>query len=621
MVKLKKTIGKKALLLIAINAILGTGIFFLPAIGAMYAGPASIISWIIMAAIAILISTYFAELISMFPKSGGIYEFIKKAYGELASFVFGWTAWIVANITIAMLIVGSLLYLLPSLSIIYSIAISFLIIILFNYISYRGMGVSSKLLLFFGIMTIVSLLTLIIPGIPQVDMGRFEPFLIFPVPFIFLAIYFIAETFFGWETTTYLSEEIKNARKVLPKILIIATVIIALISILLVFVSLGAVDWKTFSGQTAPLVFLSSKLFGSEFSRIFALFIFIPLIGTAAGWIISSPRLLYAMSRDRVLVPRFKKIHKKYKTPYNAILFQTIVTCFVTLIAFANYMVLLSLLLPLVLILYSVVLLSFMKLRKTKPNTKRYYKAPFGKVGPIAVVLFFAFLMAVWLFEVHDAIFMFLMGVILVLIGIPLYIIIKLQTDPKFTEKFFDRMSGVWDKSFAVWYGQAEKKKVIGKLRLKKDDIALDFGCGSGITTYEISKRLKNGTVIAVDLSEKQMTKAIKKTCALKLPNVIYIKESKLGLKECCFDAISAVGVLEHMEDPKQTIKKLTKLLKKGGRFSFMSFGRSMGIPAPDFLRNRKTIRALFHGLGVKVQVKKEKKKFTEYWYIWGVKR
>src|SRR3989344_7789458 len=111
--QLKKSIGKKTLLILTINAILGTGIFFLPAIGAQYSGTSSIFSWAIMSFVAIAISLYFAELISMFPKSGGAYEFVKNAFGKSHGFLFGWISWIVANITIAMLIVGSILYIMP----------------------------------------------------------------------------------------------------------------------------------------------------------------------------------------------------------------------------------------------------------------------------------------------------------------------------------------------------------------------------------------------------------------------------------------------------------------------------------------------------------------------------
>jgi amino acid transporter len=93
---------------------MGTGIFFLPALGAEIAGAASIISWAIMSAFAIYVAMCFAELCSMFPSAGGVYEFCKQAYGRIPSFVIGWLTLIAGNITIAMLIIGAISYLLPS---------------------------------------------------------------------------------------------------------------------------------------------------------------------------------------------------------------------------------------------------------------------------------------------------------------------------------------------------------------------------------------------------------------------------------------------------------------------------------------------------------------------------
>src|SRR3989338_10536155 len=351
--KLKQTIGKKTLLMLIINAILGTGIFFLPAIGAAYSGSGSLLAWIIMSAAAIIISLYFAELVSMYPKSGGAYEFVKNAFGKSAGFIFGWLSWIVANLTISMLIVGSILYLFPGQGVIFSISTALFFVLLFNFINYRGIDWSSKLLLFFGVMTVTALLALIIPGMMTVNPGNFATAFSVPIPMLLITVYFIAETFFGWETTTYLSEEIKNARKVLPKMLVIGTVIIAILSVLLIFVALGNIEPSIFAIQEAPLAFLAENLFGSGIGKIFAIIIFIPLIGTAASWIVSSPRLLYAISRDKMLVPIFSKIHKKYRTPYIAIIFQTIVTSMITIIAFGSYIFLLSLLIPLVVIMYS----------------------------------------------------------------------------------------------------------------------------------------------------------------------------------------------------------------------------------------------------------------------------
>jgi len=617
--KLNRTLGNKALLLITINAILGTGIFFLPAVGASYSGPASLLAWVLMSAVAIMISFYFAELISLFPKAGGLYNYTKKAFGDFWAFVFGWISWLVANITIAMLIVGSLLYLFPEAEFSFHLIFSILLIISFNYINYRGISLSSKLLMIFGFITITSLLVIIVPGLSTVDISNFQPLFVFPPFAILLTMYFISETYFGWETTTYLAEETKNP-KYLSKLIVIATVIISIISVLIVFVSLGNADWKTFSQQSAPLAFIAEKIFGDA-GKIYAILIFIPLIGTAFGWIVSSPRLLYAMARDKALMPFLAKIHPKNRTPHIAILFQTIVTSLVTIAALANYLLLLSLLVPLVVILYSGVLISVPVLRKKMPK-KRDFSAPFPVIGPIVITAFLFLLLFYWIISVEDAFPIFIFGILLIFLGFPMYVLIKLQTDEKFVSKFYDRLSFMWDSLFPIWYGKDEKRNVMKNLDLKKHHNILDFGCGSGITTLEISKKLKkSGKIVAVDISEKQLEKAFEKVIGKsRTKNIIFIKENEFSLKKNSFDRLVMVNVLEHLDNPKKRLTEVFRSLKKGGKFSIMSFGRSLHVPAPSFLSDEKEIRKLFDSIGIEIQIMKEKKKMSEYWYIWGQK-
>ena len=67
--RLKRVLSYKVILLITINSIMGTGIFFLPALGAKTAGPASVLSWIILSILSIYIAMCFGELTSMFPKA------------------------------------------------------------------------------------------------------------------------------------------------------------------------------------------------------------------------------------------------------------------------------------------------------------------------------------------------------------------------------------------------------------------------------------------------------------------------------------------------------------------------------------------------------------------------
>ncbi len=622
MKKLKKSIGGVTLLFLTINAIIGTGIYFLPAFAAGIAGPASMITWLIVYAISILVAMYFAELVSMFPKSGGVYEYAKKAHGEMFGFLVGWISWIVANITIAMLIIGSLIYIFPDANIIIKIVLSISAILFFNYINYKGINISSQMLLFFGIATVVALLFLIFPGIFRFDISNFSPFFVFPASSIILAMYYLIETFYGWETSCYLAEEVKNARKVLPRMLVYSTIIIGILGISVSFVSLGIVRWDIFSVQAAPLSYVASKIFSPAFARVFSIFVFIPLIGTAASWIISSPRLIFAMSRDRVLPSQFKKIHPTNRTPYKAIKSQTLVSIIVVLFALGSFKLTLSLLIPLAIIMYSSVMISFMTLRKKKAHLKRYYKAPLPHLGPISIILANIFILLVWLFKTPGSIYLFVADISLIGLGIPLYILIKLQTDKNFIEKFYNAVSFTWDYLFPLWYGKTEMNRVLRNAKIKAGMRVLDFGCGTGITTSALAKKINKGLVVAVDISEKQISKAFKRIKKIMdMPNVVFMKEGELKFEKSSFDSIVAVGSLEHVGNPRETIEKMLRVLKKGGTFSFLCFGKSLFIPPQDFLENKYSIKGLFSGLNVELKIKKEHKKLTDYWYIYGKKK
>ena len=189
MAPLKRHIGQISLFLLVLNAIMGTGVFFLPAVGMGIAGSWSIVSWIVMSLLALGMAWIFAELISMEPDAGGIYRIVKAAFGEHYGFLFGWISWIAANLTIAMLIVGSFNYFLPSLSTLHVVVFSIGSLLIFNYVNYRGICISTKMLVVFGALTLLALLMLIVPGVPAAAQALPQfSFGSFSFPLVFLAI-------------------------------------------------------------------------------------------------------------------------------------------------------------------------------------------------------------------------------------------------------------------------------------------------------------------------------------------------------------------------------------------------------------------------------------------------
>ena len=114
MVELKRTLGFLGVFGLTLSAALGTGAFFGAHIGAAAAGQAALVSWILVFILSLSIAAIFAELSGMFSGGGGIYEYAKKTYGRGISFVIGWSAWLVGNITIVLLIVAGIIYVLPA---------------------------------------------------------------------------------------------------------------------------------------------------------------------------------------------------------------------------------------------------------------------------------------------------------------------------------------------------------------------------------------------------------------------------------------------------------------------------------------------------------------------------
>jgi len=273
--QMKGVLSFKVILLVTINSIMGTGIWFLTASGAKYAGPASLISWGVLSIIAIYISMCFSELTSMFPKAGGVYEFAKQTYGRFWSFVIGWTTSIAGSVTISMLLLGALQYAIPAQYSNFYVPIAIGLVLLFNFIAYRGMQSSTYMLVGFALLTIGTVIAIIVPGFFHFNISNFSPFFVFPAMSMFLAIFFIAETFFGWESAIFLSAETKNPTKVMPKALIGGTIVISIFALLLTLTAMGAIPWQTYGESAAPLRDLGRIYFGGIGGILFTVLVFV----------------------------------------------------------------------------------------------------------------------------------------------------------------------------------------------------------------------------------------------------------------------------------------------------------------------------------------------------------
>jgi len=619
MAQLKKVLSYKAILLITINSIMGTGIFFLPAVGAKSAGPASIVSWLLLSFISIYVAMFFGELVSMFPKAGGIYEYCKQAYGRFTSFLIGWMTILAGNITIAMLVVGAIQYLTPASAPLTKVFLSLIFVVAFNYIAFRGMQTSATMLVTFAFITLATILGLAIPGIFKLQVGNFSPFFVFPMSSILLTIFLIAETFFGWETATFLAEETKDGEKVMPKALIWGTVIIAIICLVFVITSMGVIPWKTFGASATPLSDLGILHYGVIGGDVFAILVYLAIIGSVAGWVVSAPRLLLAMAQDKLFLTQFGEIHTKNGTPHKAIMFQAILTTILVFVGAGSYTTMLHLLVPIVLIAYAMVLLSVVVLRYKKPNLKRHYTVPFGKSGPIVVALIMILLIGMWLTHTENAWEILRIILSLLFLGIPLYFLIEMYYDAPVILKVNQFLSKPLSWGEHVLFPFSYHRRIPQLVQIK-NKVVLEFGSALGTLTHRMRHAKK---IIAVDyvkhnsqIHQKRFNKQ----------NHIESKHSSsltsFSIKVQKVDTLISTGILSYLQKPQKVISDLAKNVRKNGEVLFIDYDKFFHlIPNVAWIRDEQKLKKMFSKAGFNVTVRKKRGFLWTYIIIKGRKR
>jgi APA family basic amino acid/polyamine antiporter len=618
------------ILLITINSIMGTGIFFLPAVGARQAGLFAIISWAIMGLIAIYFGAIFGELVSRYPKEGGVYEYAKEAFGFFPSFLLGWMTLIAANVTIAMLMVGAVKYVGPALPNYLLSIISILFVLVFNYIAFKGLRTGKFMLLAFAGITLTAVLGILIPGLLFFNPENFTGWLLhegfasldFSLAGIFVGstivigtIFFIAETFFGWETATFLAEEVDNPKKTMPRSMVVGTVIIGILSLLFVIASKSVMHWTQLAMSSTPLSDLASVIYGPGIVPYYSILVYLAIIGSVAGWIVAAPNLLVALAKDKLFITSFAKKHPKTNTPYRAIIFQTILTSAIVLIGAGNYETLLHLLVPVVIILYTSVVLSLLFIRKKQPVFDGYV-APGGNWGPVLLMLFTLSLLVIWALQSHDA--LFTLGVVasLILLGLPVFLLMNFLYNTKAVVTFQDKTANLnyfFERLFLP--ARIRRRLLVGT---KPHQEVLFLGAGSGILIHECEARNENIIIVEHSL---QLVHRLQK----RFPEAKVIHDENLTSRVHpeiqSAHVVISVGILSNIHDLRMYLNHLKHVLPEHAvirLFDYVDFYKIL--PNAELLSDLEELKDIFKQNGFAIRIEKMKGVLWNYLIIEGIR-
>lgn len=330
---LKKEITLYGLTMVAIGSCIGSGIFLTPSqIAGHLPSPLWILLvWTVGGLITLTGALTFAELGAMFPQAGGVYVYLKKAYGPLLGFLYGWGyLLVICSGSIAALSIAFATYLnflvpLGNTGIRTTAVLAVLGVTAINIVRVKAAEMFSNI--FTGI-KLLGIAGIVATGLFLGDPARMhaEPLLSGSdgnmATLFGLALIGVLWSFGGWQHASYLAGETKKPQQTVPRAMIIGAAVVTAVYLLinLAYMFLLPVEKMAASPSVAADAVQTIFPFGGN---LIAVMIAISVIGTAGIYTLSAPRIYYAMARDRVFFKSLAAVHPRFRTPVNAILFQS----------------------------------------------------------------------------------------------------------------------------------------------------------------------------------------------------------------------------------------------------------------------------------------------------------
>jgi amino acid transporter len=371
---------------IALNDVIGSGIYLLPAAAAAVLGAASLWAVLLAAVVVGLVVLCFAEASSYFDQPGSAYLYTRTAFGDFVGFEVGWMAWLTRVAAAASLSVGfvqALEFLVPAVGAGWRRALAIAVPLLaLGVLNVLGIRATVRTSMAFAVSKIVPLLIFVAIGVFHVSPHTFRSQLIVEVGGLGGAALVLLFAFVGFENTPALAGEYRDPRRDVPFALIAQVAIVTAIYLSVQAVSLGTLP--DLGRSSTPLADAATRFMGGWGGWLLTVGAVISILGTVSNSVLAGPRYLYAVARDGFLPRSLGRVQPRFRTPAVAVAVQTAIT--VPLALSGGFVELAALSVVSRLATYVGTAAALPVLRRRFP-AERGFRVPGGVVIPVAVVM------------------------------------------------------------------------------------------------------------------------------------------------------------------------------------------------------------------------------------------
>lgn len=357
--RLPRRLGLWSTVAVLVGSTIGSGIFRTPAAIAGHVDNlfGFFAVWIVGGLVALAGALTLAELAAAYPRSGGTYIYIREAFGRLPAFLFGWAQLLILRpASYGAISITSSEYLwrvfgadgnaafslIPALSVAQVTAAAMIAVV--GLINMRGVVLGAVLQNVSTVLKVGALVALVVLGLvlapPLVEgaqavaqetggsgtLGTFG-----------LALIAVLWAYDGWSDAGFVSGEVRDPQRVLPRAYILGTAGVVLLYLLANLVYVRVVSLAGMPGSELVAADVAFALFGPIGVTLVSAAVMVSTFGTLNGTMMTGPRVFYAMAEDRLLPGQLARIHPRHKSPATAVLLSMCLgIVFVSLRSFAE---------------------------------------------------------------------------------------------------------------------------------------------------------------------------------------------------------------------------------------------------------------------------------------------
>jgi APA family basic amino acid/polyamine antiporter len=449
---LVRGLGPWASAAIVVGTMVGTGIFLKPAEMAREGRFVSIVfaAWIVGALLSIFGALAYAELGAAIPEAGGEYAYLRRGFGPVWGFTFGWMHSIVgrpaSTASIAAGLIRFLSFFLPALAsplftihiaipgltgwippydFVFTWAQPFAVfwLLLMTGVNYLGVRLGGEVQVLLTSFKVLSIALIIGVAFLLPNTGAHPPDPVWPTSAIgglvtaFLAALAAALwAYDGWEDLNLVGSEVRDPNRNFPRALVGGVGFTALLYLLFSAACLKVLPFDSVAHSQHVASDVVERVIGHGVAFWITLAMAISALGSMNSSILSGARVPYAMARDRIFFRVADGIHPQYRTPGRALIFQVTLTSLMALTG--TFEELTNLFIFAAWIFYGLAVVALFRLRKTEPNLERPYRCwGYPWVPGLFVLGALVLTINLWLVRPGRS----TIGLLLILAGLPFY--------------------------------------------------------------------------------------------------------------------------------------------------------------------------------------------------------